>query len=45
MQSAGLMRNEGEEDVQGGVFLAGWRRKMMSSALEKLVRYPSVDVR
>lgn len=44
MQSAGLMRNEGEEDVQG-VFLAGWRRKMMSSALEKLVRYPSVDVR
>ena len=44
MQSAGLLRN-GEEDVQGGAFLAGWRRKMVSSALEKLVRYPNEDVR
>lgn len=27
MQSAGLMRNEGEEDVQGGAFfLAGWKK-------------------
>lgn len=43
--SAGLMKNEGEEDVQGGAFVTGQRRKTVSSALEKLVRYPSVDVR
>lgn len=47
MQSTGLMRNEREEDVQGGAFfLAGWKREMVSSALEKLVRYIlPVDVR
>lgn len=46
VQSAELMRNEGAEGVQGGAFLAGRRRrKMVSSALEKLERYPSVDVR
>ncbi|EPY78334.1 hypothetical protein CB1_001108083 [Camelus ferus] len=44
MQQTGRMRN-GEEDAHGGDFLAGWWRKMMSSALEKLVKYPNVDVR
>lgn len=37
MLPARLMRNEGEEDVQRGAFLAWWRRKVVS--------YPSVDVK
>lgn len=46
MQSEGLMRNEGQEDVQGGAFLAGWRRRqMVSSTLEKPARCPSADIR